>query len=298
MTTLKHVFSVGILLFSSILTAKAQHPVTPTHFGSSPVYTNQAMSLLTPSGEFGVLGRRQWVGMEGAPTVFWASGHLGMERIGATTGLQLRHERVGVEKLTEASAFFAKSVRLSEKDYLGLSMNAGIGFFRGAYSGVDPMDPAFRDDVQSTDALLGFGVVYYRPERYYLGVSVPRLVLGQRDDPNRYDLKSVYHLNIGALFGMGEDFHLRPTALVSYAANLTTTLDLSAMMYMKRRVGLGLGYRTAGDLSGMLEVLAGGFSLGYGYQFHPGSQALNSHITNSTHEVGISYRFGGQRGLL
>src|SRR3546814_15316594 len=72
-------------------------------------------------GEVSVIGRRQWVGMDGAPTVFWGSGHIGLQRSGATTGITIRHESMAVEKLTEASAFFAKSVRISATEYLGLS---------------------------------------------------------------------------------------------------------------------------------------------------------------------------------
>jgi len=64
---------------------------------------------MAQGGEASVIGRRQWVGMDGAPTVFWGSGHVGFA---ATAGLNIRrHESLAVEKLTEASAFFAKSVR-------------------------------------------------------------------------------------------------------------------------------------------------------------------------------------------
>ena len=93
---------------------------------------------------------------------------MGFGGMGATAGLNIRHESLAVEKLTEASAFFAKSVRISENEYLGLSLNAGFSYLDGRFSQLDPMDLAFREDVRETDALVGFGVMLYRPERYYV----------------------------------------------------------------------------------------------------------------------------------
>src|SRR5690606_23386405 len=111
-------------------------------------------------------------------------------------GLNVRHERMAVEKLTEASAFFAKSVRISETEYLGLSLNAGFSNMDGRFSQLDPSDPAFREDVKETDALVGFGVMLYRPDRYYVGLSLPRLMLGSLGvggGDSRYNFTNVYH---------------------------------------------------------------------------------------------------------
>jgi len=34
------------------------------------------------------------------------------------------------------------------------------------------------------------------------------------------------------------------------------------------------------------------------YQFNPGNAPLNRRVENTTHELGLSYRFGGAMGLL
>src|SRR5690606_28864574 len=110
------------LLVGTVL--RAQQPLTHTQHGQLRTVVNPAASLMRLGGEVSVIGRRQWVGLDGAPTVFWGSGHIGLNNIGATAGINIRHESLAVEKLTEASAFFAKSVRISETEYLGLSLNA------------------------------------------------------------------------------------------------------------------------------------------------------------------------------
>src|SRR5690606_41661288 len=93
-----------------------------------------ASGLWAIEGEGSIIGRRRWLGVEGAPQVFWGSGHLGLERFGATVGMQVRHESLALEHLTEASAFFAKRVRISTTEHVGLSLNAGIGYLDGRFS--------------------------------------------------------------------------------------------------------------------------------------------------------------------
>src|SRR5690606_19001314 len=239
--------------------------MTHTQHGELRTVVNPAASLMSQGGEVSFIGRRQWVGVEGAPTVFWGSGHVGVESLGATAGINIRHEGLAVEKLTEASAFFAKRVRISETEYVGLSLNAGVSYLDGRFSQLDPADPAVREDVRETDALVGFGVMRYRPVRYYGGLSLPRLVrgiLGGATD-SRYSLRNVYHLTAGALFAMGTDFHLRPSVLVTYAENLRPQAEASAMVFIKGVFGIGANVRSYGEVAGMAQFNFGGFGLGY-----------------------------------
>ncbi|WP_188508377.1 type IX secretion system membrane protein PorP/SprF, partial [Parapedobacter pyrenivorans] len=232
--------------------------------------------------------------------VFWGSGHVGFESFGATAGLNIRHESLAVEKLTEASAFFAKSVRISETEYVGLSLNAGVSYLDGRFSQLDPLDPAFREDVKETDALVGFGVLLYRPERYYVGLSLPRLMLGSLGvaSDSRYNFRNLYHLTAGALFDMGPDFQFRPSVLVTYAESLRPQAEASALVFIKRTFGIGANVRSYGEFAGMAQFHFGGFGLGYSYQFNPGNEPLNRRIGNTTHEIGLQYRFEAQQGLL
>ncbi|WP_257666066.1 PorP/SprF family type IX secretion system membrane protein [Parapedobacter tibetensis] len=288
---------VGVLAGTCL---RAQQPLTHTQHGQLRTVLNPAASLIHGEGEVSIIGRRQWVGLDGAPSVFWGSGHLGFQRFGATAGINMRHESMAVEKLTEASVFFAKAIRISESEYLGLSLNAGFSYLDGRFSQLDPQDPAFREDIMETDALVGFGVVLYRPERYYVGLSLPRLMLGSLgvDSDSRYNFRNVYHLTAGALFDLGTDFQFRPSVLVTYSESLRPQAEVSAMFFVKRAFGLGANVRSYGDLAGMLQVNFLGFGLGYSYQFNPGNEQLNRRIGNSTHEIGLSYRFGSVMGLL
>ncbi|WP_262249669.1 PorP/SprF family type IX secretion system membrane protein [Parapedobacter soli] len=299
------------MVFKTILTVMAlgvgmtalhaQQPLTHTQYGQLRSVINPAASLMHMGGEVSVIGRRQWVGIDGAPTVFWGSGHIGLQGAGATAGINIRHESMAMEKLTEASAFFAKSVRISQSEYLGLSLNAGFSYMDGRFSQLDPTDPAFHEDVNETDALVGFGVMLYRPERYYVGLSLPRLMLGNLGvggGDNRYNFRNLYHLTAGALFNLGADFQFRPSLLVTYSESLRPQAEASALFFVKRLFGIGLNARSYGELAGMAQFNFSGFGLGYSYQFNPGNQPLNRRISNTTHEIGLSYRFDRVAQLL
>ena len=56
--------------------------------------------------------------------------------------------------------------------------------------------------------------------------------------------------------------------------------------------------RNQGDLSGLLRLNFSGLGIGYSYQVNTRNQPLNRQINNSTHEVGLSYVFGGKQSML
>lgn len=70
------------------------------------------------------------------------------------------------------------------------------------------------------------------------------------------------------------------------------------MFFVKEVFGVGVNVRTYGEIAGMAQFNFSHFGLGYSYQFNPGSEPLNRRINNSTHEIGLSYRFAADAGLL
>ncbi|PPK98226.1 type IX secretion system membrane protein PorP/SprF, partial [Parapedobacter indicus] len=74
--------------------------------------------------------------------------------------------------------------------------------------------------------------------------------------------------------------------------------EASALVFIKEVFGIGMNVRSYGELAGMAQFNFGGFGLGYSYQFNPGSEPLDRRISNTTHEIGLRYRFGGRTGLL
>lgn len=293
---MKKLLIITTVLLAVVGSLHAQQTMTYNQYGSMITPLNTAGSLLDSAGSVGLLGRRQWVGIEGAPQAFWMSGHIPVKGFAANAGLNARHESLAVEQSSEVSAFVAKSVRLSSNDYLSVSLSAGFSYYRGNFSSMDPNDPAFgRNDIRETDALAGFGLMLYRRKKYYIGVSLPRLSLsdlGSGGTNRQYRFYNQYHIMAGYQLPLASDFELRPAVLVTYSRNEKTRADVSAMVFAKQLFGLGVNVRTYGHVAGMAQVNVKQLGIGYSYQFHPNRQPLTRQINNAAHEIGLSYRFG------
>ncbi|MBE8719255.1 PorP/SprF family type IX secretion system membrane protein [Sphingobacterium pedocola] len=292
---ISHMNTVAVLLLLVLLlpgVIRAQHGVSYNQFGQLRNSFNSSLSTMDEQGSVSVLGRSQWLGVDGAPKSLWATGNIGLQRMGAAVGFDIKHAALGVVKESEFSAYFAKSVRLSENEYLSLSMGGGLLYFQGDYSSLDGTDPSFRDNIQETAGILSISTSYYSKDRYYVGVSMPRFSLNRRED-REYEFGNVYYITGGALFRLDDMFHVRPSFLVSHMDEQTPRYDVSALFFMARKLGLGLGVQNQGDLSALLQLNFGNFGIGYSYQFSPGTGTLNQRISNNTHEVGLRYRVGG-----
>ena len=286
-----------LLLLILSVKLNAQHGVSYNQFGQLRNSFNSSLSTMDLQGSFSMLGRSQWVGVEGAPKSVWASGNVGFRNALLTVGVDAKHAAMGVSKETEFSGYVAKAVRITEEEYLSLSMGGGLIHFQGNYMGIDDQnDPSFREDVRETSGFLSIGTSYYRPDRYYFGISMPRFSLSRQDNVD-YEFRNVYYITAGALIGLDEAFHLRPSLLVSHMDDLAPRYDVSVLLFMARKLGLGMGVQNQGDLSALMQLNFGNFGLGYSYQFASKSHTLNQRISTNTHEVGLRYRVGGV-GLL
>ncbi|TCS84691.1 type IX secretion system PorP/SprF family membrane protein [Anseongella ginsenosidimutans] len=292
---MKTIYNTLLLLLCTTGLAYAQQPFTYTQYMDNLAPINATYSLLDKAGAVHALVRKQWVGIDGAPSTLIANGHLPLASIGAAAGLNIMHDEFGPEKMTEASAFLAKSVRLSEKEYLAASMSFGVRRYEARYSGLDPHDPLFQDDILETVGTLGLGLMYFIPEKFYAGVSVPRISfreLGRASVEDSRYFKNHYYLMMGFLGSLGEDIKIKPAILASYASNIPLHADISTTLYLKEAIGLGLNYRTNNEMGAILSVfLNNRLRFGYSYQFGLNSYRLGQ-VNDGTHEITLGYRFG------
>jgi len=299
-TTITHFLLSAIaflLLLTLAPTVVAQHGVSYNQFGQLRNSFNGSLSTMDLGGSLSILGRSQWMGIDGAPKSIWASGNIGFQNALMTVGVDAKHAALGVTKETEFSGYVAKAVRITEKEYLSLSMGGGLIHFQGNYSGLDDQgDPSFRDNVREARGFLSIGTSYYSPNKYYFGISMPRFSLNKRDNVD-YEFRNVYYITAGALIDVDEAFHLRPSLLVSHMDDQTPRYDFSVLLFMARKLGLGMGVQNQGDLSVIMQLNFGDFGIGYSYQFATRSHTLNQRLSTNTHEVGLRYRVGGV-GLL
>ncbi|HEY9559474.1 MAG TPA: PorP/SprF family type IX secretion system membrane protein [Anseongella sp.] len=195
----------------------------------------------------------------------------------------------------EAPTCLPASVRLSETEYLAASMGFGLRRYEARYSNLDPADPLFQDDIMETVGTISLGLMYFIPERFYMGLSVPRISfreLGRASEEGSRYWKNHYYFAMGYLAPLGENLKIKPAILASHAPNIPLHADFSAILYMKDRLGLGMNYRTNNEMGAILTIFPSRrLQFGYSYQFGLESYRLGQ-VNDGTHEITLSYRFG------
>lgn len=282
------------LIFSS--TVQAQQNFTYNNYMDNMGPINPTWYLSDTSASIHSVVRKQWVGIDGAPTIYVLNGHIPFISLQAATGLNLSYDTFGPEKLLNMSAFFAKSVRLSERgDYLSASLSLGVSRYDALYSSLDAQDPSFRQDVSGTTGTIGLGIMFYKPEQYFVGVSMPHLSmqeLGKASTPQDYQFSTPYYAMMGYLARIDEVFKVKPVVMGTLVKGLPTNYDFSATLYIQDALGLGLSYGTNRELGTRVSFYPSEhFRFGYSYQFGTESYGM-SNKGNNTHEIGLGYRFG------
>lgn len=284
-----------VLCFLACITGVSaqQQSFSYTQYMDNLTPLNPAYSLLDKAGSIYALGRKQWVGVDGAPTTFLVNGNFPIESIKGAAGFVVLNDKFAIERQTEFNAYFAKAIQLSTNEFLGVSINAGLRNYVANYSSLDASDPVFRDDIRETKPNIGFGVMYYT-NWYYLGVSAPELTiksLGTASIQNKNNFRNHYYFSAALIADVNEDIKFKPATLLSYARGVPFLADISGTFYMKETLGLGLNYRTNKEMAGIVTLNVSSFHIGYSYQFGTSSDNLGN-FNNATHEVTLSYRFG------
>jgi type IX secretion system PorP/SprF family membrane protein len=295
---------LSLLILSIFQAAKAQQLFSYSQYMNNLTPLNPAYSVIDKTGSLNGVFRKQWTGVDGAPSTFIVNGNLPIESVGGTAGLTVLNDQFAVEHLTEINLFFAKSIQLAANQHLAVSLNGGIRRYVAGYSSLDPVDPQFKDDVRESKPNIGFGVLYYT-DHYYLGVAVPEFTTRSLGNASLVDngyFRSHYNFSGAYLFGKpGDEVRAKPAVLATYTQGTPLIADFSTTLYLKEILGIGGNYRSNNEMSGVLSVNMESFKLGYSYQFGTASNNVARGFKNNTHEITLTYRFGSnlaQRSLL
>ena len=301
--SMKMIPQVTLALFAGILfwpnASKAQQDPMYTHYMYNTLSVNPAYAgsrdALTITG----ITRHQWVGLEGAPTTQTITTHTPIlsEKLGA--GLSFVSDRIGPISTAIFSADLSYQVKVSEKANLSFGLKGGFSYRQGNLSNLqttDALDPSFENNIQS-DFLPNFGFgMYYSTERYYAGVSVPKLLqnnfsTGQAvvssSDPAAE--KRHYFLIGGAIFPISSALLFKPTTLVKVVENAPLEVDFTANFLIFEKVWLGAMYRSR-DAVGALLGYQFTEQLKFGYSLDCATTRLIS-TQSGTHEVMLTYDF-------
>jgi type IX secretion system PorP/SprF family membrane protein len=242
------------------------------------------------------LYRKNWATfVSGSPSTEFFCAHAPLKNPNVAIGILLEHDGMGSKNNT--GAYFNYTYRIN------LGMNKLSFGLKGGVTNVslraarlrDISDPLFSEaNLSYTLPNFGFGVSYYG-QKYWAGISVPRMFAFENDGPEKF--KMVHHfenyecfISGGKTFELNPDFSIDPSLLLILSKSYETRFAVNALATYKHSYSAGLGYRTGGDLIFIIEYnLNRQFSIGYSYDLELGEMADYS---SGSHEINISYKFG------
>lgn len=245
------------------------------------------------------LHRSQWVGFDGAPLTQTLTMHTPVFRDNIGVGFSIINDKIGPVNVTAMYLDYSYSIKVTEKSNLAFGLKGGLNIRRNNLANLDIIDQADQSFMYSQQSMLlpnfGFGL-YYSSDRYYAGVSVPKLLKNDFETNEvsggtsfASEERHVFLIG-GAVFDLNEDMKIKPTTFIKYTYGAPLEADLTGTLIFKDKFWGGLMFRT-GDAVGLLfgvnidEQLA----CGYSYDF---SFGLNTGRYNSgSHEIMIVYDF-------
>lgn len=254
-----------------------QYMVNPAYAG---IYDNFTANLIT---------RKQWAGVNGSPltNLFTAQTSVGYQ---FGTGIQVVNDRLGINNNTEVQASFSYKITSNEKT---LSFGMQGGFINYQYD-YNKLNLAFDDDEgldMSNDNLSksNFGVgVFYKTDKYYLGISVPRILNVKVNEAvgNSTRYLPHYYLSGGLVIKPKSmsSFVVKPSFLVRYTENQVAA-DISVNALFDRTIWAGLTLRNLNALAVNTQVQVNK-SFRFGYSFGlPTNKLVRGNF--GTHEVSL-----------
>ena len=281
---------IGIfVLISSISTVFAQQDPQYTQYMYSMNILNPAYAGSRGVTSIGLLGRTQWVGVDGAPQTATLSinGPVG-KNVGL--GFSVIHDEIGPVKEDNLYADFSYTLNFSGEDKFAFGIKAGATFLNVREFTTVDHDP-LNVSVSLVAPNFGVGVMYYN-DRFYAGLSVPNFIESRYLDTKNgisssASEKTHYFLTSGYVFDLDENLKLKPSTMLKAAPGAPLSVDLSLNLLIQEKVELGLSHRLDDSISGMVGFqVSQDLRIGYAYDY----TTTNFGVFNSgSHEIMILF---------
>lgn len=277
-----------LLLLGTTISSNAQQDPQYTQYMYNTQVVNPAYAGSRDVLSFGLLGRTQWVGFEGAPKTgtFTVNGPIGtLDNMGL--GLSIVYDEIGPAVESNITIDYAYRINVSENGIVSFGAKAGLDLLDVDFTKLNIADGG---DVFENDNIdnklqpqIGAGI-YYNTEKFYAGISVPNFLTTKHFDQSEIsDIlngsliagettaaeRLHYFLIAGYVFDISDNLKFKPATLIKAVNGSPLQWDASANFLINDKFTLGASYRWSAALSAMagFQVSDSIFiGLGYDYQ--------------------------------
>lgn len=303
MNTIKKIVLTAALL-AMVTIIKAQQDPMYTHYMYNTLSVNPAYAGTRDALTVTALGRQQWVSFDGAPTSVTGTAHTPIgEKLGL--GLSFINDQIGPLKNNQIYADLAYHLKLNTKSKLSFGIKGGVNLWSANLGALNTGNKNETDPSQYNYSVnnnltpnLGAGLYYHR-ERFYIGVSVPKLLRNKIGTTSVTTANGAISNNllteefhwftiVGTIFNLSDNVKLKPTALIKATAAAPIEGDFTGTFILNDKINLGAMYRT-NDAAGVLLGLNINPQLYVGYSFDWSFLNKTAKYNNGSHEIMLRY---------
>lgn len=294
-----------LMFVVSGVAAHAQQDPQFTQYMFNSLYITPAYAGVEGVTQLTAIHRSQWAGYQssfndgGAPTTQMVSFTSPIYKLKSGFGTYIVNDKLGPQNNLEAHAMYAYHLALKDAK---LSFGIKVGIYSQSinydqYRPIHIDDPLLKDKTGKESQLrpdVGFGL-YYRAEKYYVGVGVSHLTRAEFDfnvNDARNALENHLNFTAGYFYEVNFDLTLNPTVLVKTDFK-EYSFDLGVIATLKDKMWAGLSFRqseAANVLLGYSFMKDKSLRLGYAIDVVVKDQEAKE---NFSHEVLLSYQLPG-----
>jgi len=281
----------GILALMSVSTVFGQQDPQYTQYMYNMNVLNPAYAGSKGVPSIGILGRTQWVGVEGAPRTFTLSGHAPMGKA-VGMGLSVIHDEIGPVKEDNIYADFSYTIFTSDVGRLAFGLKAGVTFLDVRQTIMVDPDP-LNVPIHQTSPNFGAGVFYYNTN-FYLGLSAPNFLETKHLEKeggivSTASEKMHYFLTSGYVFDIADNLKLKPSTMIKATEGAPISVDLSLNLLVDEKIEVGLSHRIDDSISGIVGFQVNNdFRVGYAYDY---TTTRFGNFNSGTHEIMLIFDF-------
>lgn len=281
----------GILALMSVSTVFGQQDPQYTQYMYNMNVLNPAYAGSKGVPSIGILGRTQWVGVEGAPRTFTLSGHAPMGKA-VGMGLSVIHDEIGPVKEDNIYADFSYTIFTSDVGRLAFGLKAGVTFLDVRETIMVDPDP-LNVPIHQTSPNFGAGVFYYNTN-FYVGLSAPNFLETEHLEKeggivSTASEKMHYFLTSGYVFDIADNLKLKPSTMIKATEGAPISVDLSLNLLVDEKIEVGLSHRIDDSISGIVGFQVNNdFRVGYAYDY---TTTRFGNFNSGTHEIMLIFDF-------
>ncbi len=298
---MKKILFSFLILFSGLSVWAQQEPQYTMYYFNGFVI-NPAYAGSWDHAGVTVMGRKQWVGLNGAPTTGSLAFHSPVGKSLHGIGISMIGDKIGVTQQYTLNGAFAYRMQVGPGK-LGMALQLSATNYQADFTSVpreNVSDPAFAGNMVNVWHPNAGAGLYYNTERFFAGISTPRLVKNKLYETGVTGLTGSRYVHflatVGGVINLNESIQFKPSTLIKFTETGQWAMDLNASFLFNQKFWAGISYRHQDAIAGVVEYMVSPqFRFGYSYDFTL-SKLFNSQ--SGSHELMIGWEFtGSKKGL-